>query len=75
MNANKIPGSTLYFMRVDEVGGFTDAGDPFCTVCSRLAMEAGIDEFALYNENGADIFTTPEYNKKSYAKYTKHQSI
>lgn len=68
-NANKLTGSILYFMRIDEAGNFTDAGDPFCTVCSRLAMEAGIEEFALYNSDGGDIYTLNEYNLKSYEQY------
>ena len=68
-NANKLTGAVLYFMRIDESGAFTDAGDPFCTVCSRLTMEAGVAEFALYNDNGADIYPLDEYNKKSYEAY------
>lgn len=68
-NANKLAGSVLYFMRIDENGAFTDAGDPFCTVCSRLTMEAGVGEFALYNQGGADIYPLDEYNMKSYESY------
>lgn len=70
-NADKITGSTLYFMRIDEAGNFTDAGDPFCTVCSRLTMEAGVAEFALYNNEGADIYLLDEYNLQSYKAYIK----
>jgi deoxycytidylate deaminase len=70
-NADKLAGSVLYFMRINEAGEFTDAGDPFCTVCSRLTMEAGIGEFALYNNNGADIYPLDEYNLKSYETYIK----
>ena len=70
-NADKISGSTLYFMRIDEDGNFTDAGEPFCTVCSRLALESGIKYFALYNNGGADIYPTDEYNLKSYELYIK----
>lgn len=73
-NSDKLAGSVLYFMRVDESGVFTDAGDPFCTVCSRLTMEAGIDEFALYNHNGADIYPLDEYNRKSYEAYVRSSS-
>jgi deoxycytidylate deaminase len=69
-NASKIAGSTLYFMRVDEHGDFTDAGEPFCTTCSRLTLEAGIGQFALWNDNGADLYNAAEYNKKSYAFFT-----
>lgn len=68
-NANKIKGSTLYFMRVDENGNWTDAGQPFCTVCSRLAMEAGVAYFALWVNNEPKIYPTDEYNKVTYSKY------
>ena len=70
-NADKLAGSVLYFMRIDDTGEFTDAGDPFCTTCSRLTMEAGIAEFALYNDKGADIYPLDEYNQKSYESYIK----
>ena len=61
----KVPGSTLYFMRVDDKGEFTDAGQPYCTVCSRLALESGIETFGLWN-SGPDMISTTDYNKKSY---------
>lgn len=62
----EIEGSKLYFMRVDGNGEFTDAGEPYCTTCSRIVMQAGIAEFVLWNAGGADIYTLPEYNKVSY---------
>lgn len=68
-NAERIDGSVLYFMRVDNTGGFTDAGDPYCTTCSRLTLESGISGFALWNQDGADIYDAAEYNKKSYAYF------
>lgn len=68
-HGDQIIGSRLYFMRVDEAGNFTDAGEPFCTVCSRLTMEAGIAEFALWNRDGADIYPADEYDRLSYAYY------
>ena len=68
-NSTKVSGSRLYFMRIDEAGNFTDAGDPYCTVCSRLAMEAGIAEFALWNNEGADIYKVDEYDIQSYQYY------
>ena len=70
-SADKLGGSVLYFMRVDDAGNFTDAGEPFCTVCSRLTMEAGVAEFALYNDEGADIYPLSEYNRKSYEAYVR----
>jgi deoxycytidylate deaminase len=65
-NPGKVDGSTLYFMRVDDEGNFTDAGEPYCTTCSRLTLEAGIGQFALWNDGGADVFDAAEYNRKSY---------
>ncbi|HYH74763.1 MAG TPA: deaminase [Candidatus Saccharimonadales bacterium] len=65
-NPDKIEDSVLYFMRVDIEGNFTDAGDPYCTTCSRLTLESGIGEFALWNAGGADIYSAAEYNRKSY---------
>lgn len=67
-NSHKVQGSTLYFMRVDENGDFTEAGEPYCTVCSRLALESGIETFGLWN-NGPDMINTQDYNLKSYAYF------
>ena len=72
-NTDKISGSVLYFMRIDEGGNFTDAGEPFCTVCSRFTMEAGVSEFALWNDDGADLYPLVEYDQKSYEFYQPTQ--
>lgn len=66
-NADKIPGARLYFMRIDDNGAFTNAGEPYCTTCSRLTMQSGVSEFALWNDEGADIYDIAEYNQLSYA--------
>lgn len=68
-NADKLAGSVLYFMRIDQEGNFTDAGDPYCTTCSRFTMQAGVSEFALYNSEGADVYPLAEYNTCSYSRY------
>ena len=68
---DKIVGSTLYFMRIDDSGNFTDAGVPYCTDCSRLTMESGVGYFALWNkhrnDDGMDLYTAEEYDRASYA--------
>lgn len=68
---DQIDGSTLYFMRIDDDGNFTDAGEPYCTTCSRFTMQAGVSEFALWNNSGADVYTLKEYNEASYRFYQK----
>jgi deoxycytidylate deaminase len=65
---DKIENSTLYFMRVDLDGEFTNAGSPFCTVCSRLALQSGIGYFALWDKKPI-IYDCAKYNKKSYDYY------
>ena len=67
-NSDQVEGATLYFMRVDETGGKTEAGKPYCTVCSRLALQSGIKSFGLWNE-GPQMFDTKNYNKLSYDFY------
>lgn len=64
-HTDKIIGSTLYFMRVNEAGEFTEAGDPYCTVCSRLALQSGIVAFGLWN-SGPEMIPTDRYNLRSY---------
>lgn len=60
-----VNGATLYFMRVDDQGEFTEAGQPYCTVCSRLALESGLKTFGLWNE-GPEMIDTATYNIRSY---------
>jgi deoxycytidylate deaminase len=68
-NADKMNGSTLYFMRLKNTGDFDDFGEPLCTTCSRLTMEAGVNEFVIWNNEGADAYLLPEYNLASYDFY------
>lgn len=64
-DADAVRGSTLFFMRVDEFGGFTEAGDPYCSVCSRLTLEAGVSMFGLWN-GGPELWDAESYNLRSY---------
>jgi deoxycytidylate deaminase len=59
--------SAIYFTRVDKTGKLLVSGDPYCTVCSRLALEIGIETFVLWHEDGIRIYPTQEYNDISYA--------
>lgn len=65
-NPEKLIGSTLYFARVDENGKNLFSGDPYCTVCSRLALDTGIRHFALWREEDIRVYDTVEYNDLSY---------
>lgn len=65
--SNEITGSVLYFAVVDEVGKHVFAGEPYCTFCSKMALDAGIAYFGLWHESGIRIYDTREYNDLSFA--------
>ena len=66
-NPEKLNGSRLYFVRVDENGKILKAdGKPYCTICSKLALDSGIDEFVLWNDVGISVYNTKEYNTLSF---------
>ncbi len=64
--ARVIIGSRLYFVRVDEKGNIKKSGKPYCTHCSRAALDVGIREFVLWHEEGIAVYPTDEYNTLSY---------
>lgn len=68
----KLTGSTLYFARADAEGKLIKAlGVPYCTVCSRLALDAGISFFSLITEEGVRTYDTKEFNNLSYEFHEK----
>ena len=69
-NPEKLNGSKLYFVRVDGNGLIKKSGKPYCTVCSRMALDAGIGKFLLWHEEGMGEYSTDEYNRLSHA-YTQ----
>jgi deoxycytidylate deaminase len=65
-NSGKILGSRLYFVRLDGDGEISFAGKPYCTICSKMALDVGIKEFVLYHEEGVCVYDTEEYNDLSF---------
>ncbi|MBN1585022.1 hypothetical protein JW899_01510 [Candidatus Uhrbacteria bacterium] len=65
-HSDRIVGAKLYFTRVDDHGDILKSGRPFCTVCSRLALDLGLSHFLLWQEEGIAEFETGEYNRLSY---------
>lgn len=59
--------ATLYYVRLDENKEIRFSGEPFCTVCSRLALDLGLKYFALWHESGIVLYDTKDYNDRSYA--------
>lgn len=65
-NPNKLSGARLYFIRLDKNGKPSLAGKPYCTHCSKLALDVGITEFVLWHEQGVCVYNTNEYNTLSF---------
>lgn len=66
---DKITGSRLYFIRLCADGTPSRAGKPYCTICSKMALDTGIAEFILWHEDGVCVYDTDEYNALSF-QYT-----
>ena len=65
-NKDKIKGSKLYFIRLNENNQKSAAGNPYCTICSKMALDVGISEFILMHKEGIKSYNTQDYNKLSY---------
>ena len=62
----KIINSAIYFIRLDQNDELLFAGKPYCTICSKMALDAEIKEFILWHEDGICSYKTDEYNLLSY---------
>jgi len=60
-----LEGSRIFHIKVKD-GRIMPSEDVSCTVCSRLVLEAGIGEFVLLDKNGLALYSTEEFNRKSF---------
>lgn len=65
-SAEGLQEASLYFIAIDKEGKMIYAGQPYCTQCSKLALDTGITKFILWHEEGIRAYDAEEYNKKSY---------
>ncbi len=70
-NPHELHNSIIYFIRLDKNNQILKSGEPYCTYCSKLALDVGIKEFTLWHEKGICIYNTEEYNLLSF-NYKKH---
>ena len=63
----EIEGARLYFIRLDDRGNLSKAGEPYCTICSKMSYDVGIAEFTLWHEKGICVYGSKEYNDISFA--------
>lgn len=64
-NPEKMKKSMIFFASVDESGEPLPAGKPYCTICSKTALDVGIKEFVLWEERGLVGYETGEYDELS----------
>ena len=65
-NSDKIEGSILFFVRLDENDEAKMSGRPYCTICSKMALDVQISKFVLWHNEGWTAYDTDEYNKLSF---------
>ncbi len=65
-NAEALKGATLYFARADADGRMVTSGEPYCTICSKMALDVGIKEWVLWHPDGIKEYDAEEYNQLSY---------
>lgn len=65
-NPRLLEDSTLYFVRIGVDGEITKSGEPYCTICSKMALDVGIKEFVLWHKEGICAYNTEYYNELSY---------
>ena len=65
-NHEQLSDSVLYFIRINQENEILKSGKPYCTHCSKLALDAGLERFVLWHEEGICSYTTEEYNLLSF---------
>ena len=75
LNADKEKraGAWLYHVKVKK-GEAKPSGEPSCTPCSRLILEAGIAYVVLWHKEGYAVYDANEFNKTSF-KYFEEKEI
>lgn len=58
----RILGSTFYFARVDEKGVLLPSGRPWCTECSKLALDLGVKTWVLWHADGPAEYDAAHYD-------------
>ena len=66
-NAEKLSGSRLYFIRLNDKDEIAFAGKPYCTICSKMALDSGIKAFVLFHAEGIGVYDMEEYNDLSFS--------
>jgi dCMP deaminase len=61
-----VSGADVYFTRIDEEKNRVPSGRPYCTICSKFALEVGLQNFVLSHSFGVVAYPTDLYNNLSF---------
>jgi deoxycytidylate deaminase len=65
-NPSEIVGSQLFFIRLDDENNPKISGTPYCSICSKMALDVGIANFHLWHDAGWTAYEAEEYNKITF---------
>ena len=65
-HSDEIPGSRMYFTRIDQNNQPVRSGKPYCTMCSKIALDVGISGWVLWHDEGICLYDSREYNLLSF---------
>jgi deoxycytidylate deaminase len=58
--------ASLFFIRLDENKQPKPSGKPYCSICSKMALDVGIAKFHLWHPEGWTAYDTKEYNDLTF---------
>lgn len=65
-SGQKVEGSIMVFASVDDAGERLLSGRPYCTICSKMALESGVKYWILEHAEGVTRYGAAEYNQISF---------
>ena len=65
-NSEKLNGARIYFIRLDGENEISFAGKPYCTICSKMALDIGIKRICFVSYRKVSVYDTEEYNDLSF---------
>ncbi len=67
-NRFKLENSAIYFVRLDLNNNFVPSEKPYCTICSKDALDSGVKEWFLWHDFGIVSYNSEEYNEISFGR-------
>lgn len=65
-NPSELEWADLFFIRLNQEWQMSKSWDPYCTICSKMALELWIRYFHLWTNEWIIAYNTEEYNTLSY---------